>query len=115
MRSEGYFSRSCLSVNQHLTSRAFVRLENDTTYSAGSEGQNFMGFCLKPLRCRDPALPTLYGHMCSRPFVRAENAHAHYFYHVLEVERKEDGLKLREFWLSCLRATFAHNVKLVYH
>ena len=43
MRSEGYCSRSCLSVNQHLTSGASVRLENDITYSAGNEGQNFCG------------------------------------------------------------------------
>ena len=27
-----------------------------------------VGFSLKPLRCRDPALPPLYGHAYSRPF-----------------------------------------------
>ena len=28
----------------------------------------FVGFSLKPLGCRDPALPLLYGHAYSRPF-----------------------------------------------
>ena len=31
----------------------------------------FVGFSLKPLRCRDPALPPLYGHAYSRPFFHA--------------------------------------------
>ena len=31
----------CLSVTQHLTSRMFVRLTNDTTYLTGNEGQNY--------------------------------------------------------------------------
>ena len=31
----------CVSVTQHLTSRTFVRLTISTTYSTGSEGQNF--------------------------------------------------------------------------
>ena len=58
----------CVSVKQHLTYGASVRPENAVTYSAGNEGQNFVGFSLKPLRCRDPALPPLYGHAYSRPF-----------------------------------------------
>ena len=33
----------CLSVNQHLTSGASVRLENDITYSAGNEGEKICG------------------------------------------------------------------------
>ena len=41
----------CPSVKSHLTSGAFVLPENAVTYSAGS----------KPLRCRDPAFPPLYG------------------------------------------------------
>ena len=31
----------CLSVTQHLTSRTFVCLTIGTTYSTGSEGQDF--------------------------------------------------------------------------
>ena len=61
----------CLSVKQHLTYGASVRPENAVTYSAGNEGQNFVGFSLKPLRFRDPALPPLYGHAYSRPFFHA--------------------------------------------
>ena len=44
---------------------ASVCLENALMYSAGNEA---VGFSLKPLRCRDPALPPLYGHTYSRPF-----------------------------------------------
>ena len=33
--------------------------------------KKFVGFSLKPLRCRDPALPPLYGHAYSRPFFYA--------------------------------------------
>ena len=44
MRSEGYSSWVvCLSVTQHLTSRMFYRLTNDTTYLTGNEGQIFCG------------------------------------------------------------------------
>ena len=46
----------CVSVKSHLTSGASVRPENAVTYSAGNE---VVGFSLKPLRCRDPALPPL--------------------------------------------------------
>ena len=47
----------CVSVKSHLTYGASVRPENAVTYSAGTEGQNIVGFSLKPLRCRDLALP----------------------------------------------------------
>ena len=33
----------CLSVSQHLTSGASVRLENAVTYSTGDEGQKICG------------------------------------------------------------------------
>ena len=73
MRSEGYCSWSvcvcvCLSVKQHLTYGASVRPENAVTYSAGNEGKKFVGFSLKPLRCRDPALPALYAYARSAIF-----------------------------------------------
>ena len=32
-------------------------LTNDTTYLTGNEGQNFVGFSLKMLRCKARALP----------------------------------------------------------
>ena len=51
----------CVSVTLHLTFRMFVRLTNDMTYSTGNEGQNFVGFSLKMLRCKARALPALYG------------------------------------------------------
>ena len=48
--------------------------------------KKFVGFSLKPLRCRDPALPTLYSYMRSAIFFRAD-AHAHYnnTYHVVHL------------------------------
>ena len=38
--------------------------------------KKFVGFSLKPLRCRDPALPPLYGHAYSRPFFHAYRVRA---------------------------------------
>ena len=73
----------CVSVKSHLTSGVSVRPENTVTYSAGNGGQKFVGFSLKPLRCRDPVLPLLkaihtIGH-CP-----AQNTHAQYsIYHVV--------------------------------
>ena len=58
----------CLSVKSRLTYGASVLPENAVTYSAGNEGQNIVEVSLKPMRCRDPALPPLYGHTYSRPF-----------------------------------------------
>ena len=46
----------CVSVKSHLTSGASVSPENHVTYSADNGGQKFVGFSLKPLGCRDPAL-----------------------------------------------------------
>ena len=62
MRSEGWVGRSvCLSVKSHLTYGASVRPENAVTYSAGNEGQKFVGFSLKMLRCKARTVPALYG------------------------------------------------------
>ena len=103
MRSEGYCSWVCVSVMSHLTYGASVRPENAVTYSAGNEGQTFVGFSLKPLRCRDPALPPL----CGRAYIQsaifpAESTHAHYsVYHVVDRSCpvwwcREDGCEIRE-------------------
>ena len=46
-----------LSPMTHLTSGASVRYNISAIYSAGNGDQDiFVGFSLKPLRCRDPAL-----------------------------------------------------------
>ena len=64
MSSEGY------GVSEsHFTSGASVRPENTVTCSAGNGGQTFVGFSLKPLHCRDPAL-LLESHMYGRPFLQ---------------------------------------------
>ena len=42
----------CLSVKSHLTYGASVRPENVVMYSAGKEGQKFVGICLKRLHSR---------------------------------------------------------------
>ena len=74
MSSEGVVSAVCvcvsvcLSVKSHLTSGASVRRENAATYSAGNEGEKFVAFSLKLLRCRDRALPPLDGYTYDRPF-----------------------------------------------
>ena len=39
----------CLSVKSNLISGVSVHPENTVTYSAGKEGQQIVGFSLKPL------------------------------------------------------------------
>ena len=72
MRSEGYCScRVCVCVcllsHISLLERLFVLKTLSRTQRA-TKVKKFVGFSLKPLRCRDPALPPLYGHAYSRPF-----------------------------------------------
>ena len=50
----------CVSVTQHLTSPMFVRLTNDTTYLTPNDGQNFVRFSLKMLRCKARARKSQY-------------------------------------------------------
>ena len=72
------------------------------------------------LRCRDLSAASIVRIQRVGHFYSAESAHAHYIHHVVEVAfflvgKEEDVLKLNLCWLSCLRARFALNVKLVYH
>ena len=64
----------CLSVCllSHISpmERLFVLKTLSRTQRA-TKVKKFVGFSLKPLRCRDPALPLLYGHAYSRPFFHA--------------------------------------------
>ena len=74
MRSEGYCSWVGLSVCllSHISpmERLFVLKTLSRTQRA-TKVKKFVGFSLKPFRCRDPALPPLYGHAYSRPFFHA--------------------------------------------
>ena len=74
MRSEGYCSWVCLCVCllSHISpmERLFVLKTLSRTQQA-TKVKKFVGFSLKPLRCRDPALPPLYGHAYSQPFFHA--------------------------------------------
>ena len=71
MRSEGYCSWVCLSVCllSHISpmERLFVLKTLSRTQRA-TKVKKCVGFSLKPMRCRDPALPPLYGRAYSRPF-----------------------------------------------
>ena len=66
--------RVCVSVCllSHISpmERLFVLKTLSRTQRA-TKVKNFVGFSLKPLRCRDPAPPPLYGHAYSRPFLHA--------------------------------------------
>ena len=74
---------SVVSVKSNLTSGASVRAENSVTYSTDNEGQKIVCFSLKPLRCRDPALPPLKAIRTVGHFP-TESTHAHYsIYHVV--------------------------------
>ena len=59
----------CLCLLSHISpmERLFVLKTLSRTQRA-TKVKTFVGFSLKPLRCRDPALPPLYGHAYSRPF-----------------------------------------------
>ena len=74
MRSEGYCSWVCVSVCllSHISpmERLFV-LKTLSRTQLATKVKKFVGFSLKPLRCRDPAPPPLYGHAYSRPFLHA--------------------------------------------
>ena len=57
----------CPLVANSLQERLFVLKTLSRTQRA-TKVKRFVGFSLKPLRCRDPAPPPLYGHAYSRPF-----------------------------------------------
>ena len=59
----------CVCLLSHISpmERLFVLKTLSRTQRA-TKVKKFVGFSLKPLRCRDPALPPLYGHAYSRPF-----------------------------------------------
>ena len=73
MRSEGYCSWVCVSVCllSHISpmERLFVLKSMSRTQRA-TKVEIFVGFSLKPLRCRDPALPALYAYARSAIFLR---------------------------------------------
>ena len=77
MRSEGYCLCVCLLSHISPLERLFVLKTLSRTQRA-TKVKIFVGFSLKPLRCRDPALPPL----CGRAYVQsaifpAESTHAH--------------------------------------
>ena len=51
-----------MPVRLLLTSRVFVRLTKDTTYLTGNEGQKYVRFSLKLLRCKARARKSQYAH-----------------------------------------------------
>ena len=79
MRSEGYGSVCvcvcvCLLSSISPMERLFVLKTLSRTQRA-TKVKKVVGFSLKPLRCRDPALPPLYGHAYSRPFFSCTRMH----------------------------------------
>ena len=78
MRSEGYCSRSCLSVKPHLTYGASVRPENAVTYSAGNEGQIFCGFFSETAPLQRSSTPSVERQCVHSAIFPAESTHAHY-------------------------------------
>ena len=76
----------CLSVTLHLTSRMFFRLTKDTTYLTGNEGQNFVRFSLKLLRCKARARKSQYANT---------SANTQRFIRVLCVPRRHQKMQRR--------------------
>ena len=60
----------CLLSHISPMERLFVLKTLSRTQRA-TKVKKFVGFSLKPLRCRDPAPPPLYGYAYSRPFLHA--------------------------------------------
>ena len=58
-------------VVSHLTSPMFVRLTNDTTYLTANDGQNFVRFSLKMLRCKARARKSQYANTQRLTMVRS--------------------------------------------
>ena len=72
MRREDYSNcRVCLCVS--LMERLFILKILSCTQWA-RKVKKFVGFSLKPLCCRDPALPPLYSRAYSRPFFCKKHA-----------------------------------------
>ena len=67
----------CVTVHISPMERLFLLKTLSRTQRA-TKVKEFVGFSLKPLRCRDPALPPLYGHTCNRPFFPAKSTHAQF-------------------------------------
>ena len=59
----------CLLSNISPMERLFV-LKTLSRIQRATKVKNFVGFSLKPLRCRDPALPALYAYARSAIFLR---------------------------------------------
>ena len=79
MRSEGYCSWVvCLSVSQHLTSGASVRLENAFTYSTGDEGQKICGVFSETAPLQRSSTPSVVRPCVQSAIFPAEITHAHY-------------------------------------
>ena len=80
MRSEGYGSWVCLCVcllsQISLLERLFV-LKTLLRTQWATKVKKFVGFSLKPLHCRDPALPPLTA-VHSGGHFHAKSTHAHY-------------------------------------
>ena len=76
---EGYGSWVCVSVKSHLTSGASVHPEILSRTQQTTEVKEFVGFSLKLLRCRDPALPLLKTIHTDGHFPE-DSVHAHYMH-----------------------------------
>ena len=76
MRSEGYGFSVCPLVANSLQERLFVFKPLSHTLRA-TKVKKFVGFSLKPLRCRDTALARCTATRAVGHFYSAENAHAH--------------------------------------
>ena len=82
--------------------------------------KKYVGFSMKRLRCGDPALLPLNGHMVSH--FPAENAHAHFnIYHVVPLAVSfflcggaEKVFRFVSCRWSCLQARSVHNVMQLY-
>ena len=109
----------CVCLLSHISpmERLFV-LKTLSRTKRATKVKIFVGFSLKPLRCRDPALPPLCGRAYSRPFFLRK---ARMRIIVFTTWRpflpvwwcREDGCEFRELPLV-MPPSKVHNVMLLY-
>ena len=70
-----------------LISQLFVFITQmiPSSYCTGSDNQFFLPFFLNMLRCRELSAASMVRIQTVGHFYSAENMHAHYFHHVVEV------------------------------
>ena len=102
----------CVCLLSHISpmERLFVLKTLSRTQRA-TKVKKFVGFSLKPLRCRDPALPPLYGHAYSRPFFSCTRMRIYRVYTRM-IHRR--GFSTLVLFILLLSSLYQHHYAILY-